>query len=70
MELVLSQNEIDNLLREALQAREVKLPENYVMRVRRNNKTSTIRVVYVDPMERSRRSDLLAELRDRREEPA
>lgn len=48
MELVLEQDEIDNLLREALKARGVVVPEQNTIRIRRNNKTMTIRVAFVD----------------------
>lgn len=48
MELVLEQDEIDNLLREALKARGVVVPEQNTIRIRRNNKTLTIRVAFVD----------------------
>jgi hypothetical protein len=49
MELVLEQNEIDSLLREALKMRGVLVPDQNIIRIRRNNKTSTIRVVFVPP---------------------
>jgi hypothetical protein len=48
MELVLEQDEIDNLLREALKARGVVVPDQNIIRIRRNNKTMTIRVAFVD----------------------
>lgn len=47
MELVLEQDEIDSLLREALKARGMNVPDNSVIRIRRNNKTATIRVVFL-----------------------
>jgi hypothetical protein len=50
MELVLEQDEIDNLLREALKARGVVVPDQNIIRIRRNNKTMTIRVAFVDAM--------------------
>jgi hypothetical protein len=50
MELVLEQDEIDNLLREALKARGVVVPDQNIIRIRRNNKTMTIRVAFVDAL--------------------
>jgi len=52
MELVLEQSEIDSLLREALKARGVLVPDTNVIRIRRNNKTATIRVVFVPRRDR------------------
>ena len=49
MELVLEQDEIDSLLREALKMRGVLVPDRNIIRIRRNNKTSTIRVVFTTP---------------------
>jgi len=49
MELVLEQDEIDSLLRQALRARGVTVPDQYETRVRRNNKCGTIRVVFAPP---------------------
>lgn len=49
MELVLEQDEIDSLLRQALKTRGVQVPDQYETRIRRNNKTSTIRVVFAPP---------------------
>jgi len=49
MELVLEQDEIDSLLREALKARGIAIPDRNVIRIRRNNKTATIRVVFLPP---------------------
>ena len=52
MELVLEQDEIDSLLREALKMRGVLVPDRNIIRIRRNNKTSTIRVVFTAPSAR------------------
>ena len=49
MELVLEQDEIDSLLREALKARGVTIPDQNIIRIRRNNKNATIRVVFAPP---------------------
>lgn len=54
MELVLEQGEIDSLLREALKARGILVPDQNVIRIRRNNKASTIRVAFVPPTRRPR----------------
>jgi hypothetical protein len=48
MEVVIEHNEVEELLREALKARGTKAPPNSVMRVRRNNKLGTIRVVFTN----------------------
>lgn len=53
MELVLEQDEIDSLLREALKARGILIPDANVLRVRRNNKSSTIRAVFAPPLTRN-----------------
>jgi hypothetical protein len=49
MEIVLEQSEVDQLLREALEARGTKVPTTLVMRTRLNNKKGTFRVVFTDP---------------------
>lgn len=54
MELVLEQLEIDSLLREALKARGILIPDQNVIRIRRNNKNGTIRVAFVPPTLRRR----------------
>lgn len=48
MEVVLEHDEVGELLREALAARGVRVPDRAEMRVRRNNKLGTIRVVFTD----------------------
>lgn len=48
MEVVLEHNEVDNLLRQALRDRGTKVPPGSVMRIRRNNKLGTIRIVFTD----------------------
>lgn len=53
MELVLEQDEIDSLLRQALKTRGVQVPDQYETRIRRNNKTATIRVVFAPPREQA-----------------
>mgnify|MGYP001382162934 CR=1 FL=1 len=55
MELVLEQDEIDSLLREALKARGVTIPDQNIIRIRRNNKNATIRVVFAPPRTTTRR---------------
>ena len=47
MELVLEQNEVVELLREALKARGVRIPTEADVRLRRNNKKGTLRVAFV-----------------------
>ncbi len=47
MELVLEHDEIVTLLREALRARGMKVPENTRVRLRRNNKKGTLRAVFM-----------------------
>ena len=39
---------METLLREALSARGTKVPKDTVVRIRRNNKLGTIRVVFTD----------------------
>ena len=51
MELVLEHHEIVSLLREALRARGMQVPNDTVVRLRRNNKKGTIRAVFVTPKE-------------------
>ncbi len=46
MELVLEQKEVVSLLREALKARGMKVPDETDVRIRRNNKKGTLRVVF------------------------
>jgi hypothetical protein len=60
MELVLEQDEIDSLLREALKARGILIPDHNIIRIRRNNKTSTIRVVFMPPRRMPRRVKAVA----------
>ncbi|MDB4278245.1 hypothetical protein N9917_01445 [Deltaproteobacteria bacterium] len=50
---MLDQDEVETLLREALFARGVTVPGDYVFRLRRNNKKTTIRVAFVAPMPQS-----------------
>ena len=52
-ERALNQDEIDSLLRQALKTRGVQVPDQYETRIRRNNKTSTIRVVFAPPRKQS-----------------
>lgn len=47
MELVLEHDEIVTLLREALRARGMKVPEDTQVRLRRNNKKGTLRAVFL-----------------------
>ena len=49
MEVVLEQHEVIELLREALKARGLPLSRASVIRLRRNNKKGTLRVVIVSP---------------------
>ena len=51
MELVLEHEEIVTLLREALSARGMQVPDNTVVRLRRNNKRGTLRAAFVTPKE-------------------
>ena len=51
MELVLEHEEIVTLLREALSARGMQVPDNTVVRLRRNNKRGTLRAAFVTPRE-------------------
>lgn len=48
MEHVIEHDEVRELLLEALAARGIKLPTDAVMKIRRNNKKNTIRVVFTD----------------------
>ena len=48
MEIVVEHEEVEELLREALKARGIKVPLEAVMRVRRNNKLNTIRIVFTN----------------------
>ena len=47
MELVLEHDEIEALLREALEARGMAFPPESEVRIRRNNKRGTLRAVFV-----------------------
>jgi len=47
MELVLEHDEIEALLREALEARGMAFPPESEIRIRRNNKRGTLRAVFV-----------------------
>ena len=47
MELVLEHDEIEALLREALEARGMAFPPESAIRIRRNNKRGTLRAVFV-----------------------
>ena len=47
MEIVLEQPEIVQLLKEALEARGVQVPEKSAVRIRRNGKRNTMRIVFV-----------------------
>lgn len=47
MEIVLEQDEVDSLLRQALQARGILVPHDARLTVRQNHKHSTVRIVYV-----------------------
>jgi len=47
MEIVLEQDEVDSLLRQALQARGILVPHDARLTVRHNHKHSTIRLVYI-----------------------
>ena len=47
MELVLEQKEVVELVREALTARGMAIPEKSEVRLRRNNKKGTLRLVLV-----------------------
>ena len=46
VELVLEWEEIERLLRQALSANNLQVPENTVMRKRTNNKLGTLRIVF------------------------
>jgi len=48
MEIVVEHKEVEELLREALEARGTMVPPNSVMRIRRNNKLGTLRVVFTN----------------------
>tara|TARA_Y100000389_G_C17417902_1_gene494869 strand:- start:847 stop:1026 length:180 start_codon:yes stop_codon:yes gene_type:complete len=52
MELVLEHDEIVTLLREALRARGMEVPNNTLVRLRRNNKKGTLRAVFQTKQER------------------
>tara|TARA_B100001094_G_scaffold239720_1_gene235261 strand:+ start:2234 stop:2413 length:180 start_codon:yes stop_codon:yes gene_type:complete len=52
MELVLEHDEIVTLLREALRARGMKVPDDTLVRLRRNNKKGTLRAVFKTKQER------------------
>jgi hypothetical protein len=47
MQLILEQDEIIELLREALKARGMKVPSPSAIRLRRNNKKGTLRVAFI-----------------------
>lgn len=51
MEIVLEQPEIVQLLKEALEARGVKVPSDSSVRIRRNGKRNTMRIVFVGGLE-------------------
>jgi hypothetical protein len=55
MEFVLENEEVEELLREALEGRGVKVPANFKMSHRLNNKKRTFRVVFLPKTERTRR---------------
>lgn len=57
MELVLEHDEIVSLLREALVGRGIQIPDDAIVRIRRNNKRGTLRAVFVKkPLEEVRGS--------------
>jgi len=56
MELVLEHDEIEELLKEALQSRGITLSPELRMIIRRNNKKGTIRAVYKPLKRRGRRT--------------
>jgi hypothetical protein len=49
MEMVLEQHEVEQLLREALAARGMKVPEEQVLVLRQNNKKGSFRLVFKAP---------------------
>jgi hypothetical protein len=49
VQLVLEQEEVESLLREALRARGMGVAADSIIRVRRNNKKGTLRVAFVSP---------------------
>ena len=51
MELVLEHDEIETLLLEALKGRGIGMPADSKIRLRRNNKKGTLRVVFITPAE-------------------
>ena len=48
VEIVIEQDEIEEILRQALQARGIQVPLEAAMRIRKNNKKGTIRIVFMD----------------------
>jgi len=52
VEIVLEQEEVEALLREALFARAVEVPEKASFRIRSNHKKGTIRILFVDEIKR------------------
>ena len=60
MEIVLEQEEVDRLLRQALKVQGVIVPHGADFVIRRNNKKQTLRVVYMQN-EWARREDTLRE---------
>lgn len=57
MQLVLEHDEVETLLREALDARGMGVAEDSVIRIRRNNKHGTFRVAFVSPSPRPEREE-------------
>ena len=49
MQLVLEQEEVESLLREALRARGMGVATGSILRIRRNNKKGTLRVAFISP---------------------
>jgi len=55
MEILLEQEEVEVLLREALAARRIEVPLGYTFRVRTNHKKGTFRVLFHGPEKRDER---------------
>ena len=53
MEIVLEQEEIEELLKEALRARGTQVPPKSVARIRRNGKKGTMRIAFVGVWEKA-----------------
>ena len=51
MEIVLEQQDVEALLREALVSRGTRVPDRLEMRIRTNHKKGTIRVVFAETLE-------------------